>query len=72
MDSTSDSILANFSDVSPSRRAISATMRWYSGESVVAYWSSLALSSPSKSLMMRRVISSRSLFDEVKPMKGQP
>ena len=70
--STRSSSLQNFSEVRPRRRAISPTMRSYSGVPVVEYRSSLAASSPSKSRIMRREISSRSLFDDVNPMKGQP
>ena len=43
----------------------------YQGEPVVAYLSRFLFSSPSSSLMMRRVISSSGLLEAVKPMKGQ-
>ena len=62
---TSVSILLNRRVVRPSLRRISSTMRSYWGEPVSAYFSRLRFSSPSKSLMMRRVISSISLFDAV-------
>ena len=72
IDSMSESRRAKRNEVSPRRRPISSTMRLYSGESVVAYSVSFLFSSPSNSLIMRQVISSRSLFDDVKPMNGQP
>ena len=42
----------------------------YSGEPVVAYLSRFLFSSPSSSLMTRRVISSRSLLEAVNPTNG--
>src|SRR3712207_6558545 len=69
---TSVSTLAKRNDERPSCLAISFTMRVYSGESVEAYFARFLLWSPSKFLMMRRVMSSMSLFDDVKPRNGHP
>ena len=71
MASTSVSSVLNFNELSPKRSAMMLTIFLYSGESVCAYLSRFLFSSPSSSLMMRRVISSKGLFDEVNPMNGQ-
>lgn len=54
------------------RSAIVSTIRWYSGDPVCAYFSKFLFSSPSNSLISRRVINSISLFDDVKLINGQP
>ena len=66
------SSFVNLSDDKPKRSRMMSTIFLYSGESVVAYASRFLLPSPSSSAMMRRVISSMSLFDDVKLMNGQP
>ena len=61
----------NFKDESPKRSRITSTIFSYSGEPVVAYLSRFLFSSPSSSLMTRRVISSMSLLEAVNPTNGQ-
>ena len=61
------SIVLNLRDVRPKRSRIFSTIAVYCGESVVAYASRFLLGSPSSSPIMRRVSSSMSDLEEVKP-----
>ena len=61
----------NFKEERPKRSRITSTIRSYSGEPVVAYFSRFLFSSPSNSLITRRVINSRSPLEAVKPTNGQ-
>ena len=69
--STNVSSVLNFNDDSPKRSRITSTIFSYSGEPVVAYFSRFLFSSPSSSLIMRRVINSSAFLEAVKPTKGQ-
>ena len=70
------SILVYLSDLSAKRSRKARIMRWYSKESVVAYAlirsGLLAASSPYKSAIIRRVMSSIYDFEVVKFVNGQP